>query len=183
VNGVARNRTLGRARSKKPSEGSRWRGYVLRPIRDARAQTRGYISNFELLARQTTTPRELCDQMLKRYPDWVNPSALWTSVRAVKTKSASASGQGHPTASSFRRESAKRVATSSCAARDSSSPRRRQIRSRYTGAILNLSSLTSPRMTKTVTTWASARLCWVTTSGIEFVLFLPPQRFAFDRAV
>ena len=25
------------------------------------------------------------DQMLKLYPDWINPGALWTSVRAVKT--------------------------------------------------------------------------------------------------
>jgi hypothetical protein len=33
---------------------------------------------------QTTTARELYDQMLKLYPDWGNPGALWTSVQAVK---------------------------------------------------------------------------------------------------
>jgi hypothetical protein len=34
---------------------------------------------------QTNTARELYDHMLKLYPDWINPGALWTSVRAVKT--------------------------------------------------------------------------------------------------
>jgi glyoxylase-like metal-dependent hydrolase (beta-lactamase superfamily II) len=48
-------------------------------------ETRKYIRDFERLAMQTTTARELYDQMLKLYPDWVNPGALWTSVRAVKT--------------------------------------------------------------------------------------------------
>jgi glyoxylase-like metal-dependent hydrolase (beta-lactamase superfamily II) len=47
-------------------------------------ETRRYIRDFERLAMQTTTARELYDQMLKLYPDWVNPGALWTSVRAVK---------------------------------------------------------------------------------------------------
>ena len=47
-------------------------------------ETRRYIRNFERLARQTTTARELYDQMLKLYPDWGNPGALWTSVQAVK---------------------------------------------------------------------------------------------------
>jgi glyoxylase-like metal-dependent hydrolase (beta-lactamase superfamily II) len=47
-------------------------------------ETRKYIRDFERLAMQTTTARELYDQMLKLYPDWVNPGALWTSVRAVK---------------------------------------------------------------------------------------------------
>ena len=47
-------------------------------------ETRRYIRDFERLAMQTTTPRELYDQMLKLYPDWGNPGALWTSVRAVK---------------------------------------------------------------------------------------------------
>jgi hypothetical protein len=41
-------------------------------------------NDFERLAMQTATARELYDQMLKLYPDWVNPGALWTSVRAVK---------------------------------------------------------------------------------------------------
>jgi glyoxylase-like metal-dependent hydrolase (beta-lactamase superfamily II) len=48
-------------------------------------ETRRYIRDFERLAMQTTTARELYDQMLKLYPDWGNPGALWTSVRAIKT--------------------------------------------------------------------------------------------------
>jgi glyoxylase-like metal-dependent hydrolase (beta-lactamase superfamily II) len=47
-------------------------------------ETRRYILDFERLAMQTTTARELYDQMLKLYPDWGNPGALWTSARAVK---------------------------------------------------------------------------------------------------
>ena len=47
-------------------------------------ETRRYIRDFERLAMQTTTARELYDQMLKLYPDWGNPGALWTSVGAVK---------------------------------------------------------------------------------------------------
>src|SRR2546427_7351980 len=47
-------------------------------------ETRRYIRDFERLAMQTTTPRELYDQMLKLYPDWGNRGALWTSVHAVK---------------------------------------------------------------------------------------------------
>jgi hypothetical protein len=48
-------------------------------------ETRRYIRDFERLAGQTTTARELYDQMLELYPDWGNRGALWTSVRAVKT--------------------------------------------------------------------------------------------------
>jgi glyoxylase-like metal-dependent hydrolase (beta-lactamase superfamily II) len=48
-------------------------------------ETRQYIRDFERLAMQTTIARELYDQMLKLYPDWINRGALWTSVRAVKT--------------------------------------------------------------------------------------------------
>jgi glyoxylase-like metal-dependent hydrolase (beta-lactamase superfamily II) len=47
-------------------------------------ETRKYIRDFERLAKQTTTARDLYDQMLKLYPDWGNPGALWTSVQAVK---------------------------------------------------------------------------------------------------
>jgi glyoxylase-like metal-dependent hydrolase (beta-lactamase superfamily II) len=47
-------------------------------------ETRRYIRDFERLTMQTTTARELYHQMLKLYPDWGNPGALWTSVRAVK---------------------------------------------------------------------------------------------------
>src|SRR6202049_1612998 len=49
------------------------------------AETRKYIRDFERLAMRTTTARELYDQMLKLYPDWINRGALWSSVRAVKT--------------------------------------------------------------------------------------------------
>ena len=48
-------------------------------------ETRKYIRDFERLAMLTTTARELYDQMLKLYPDWINPGALWSSVSAVKT--------------------------------------------------------------------------------------------------
>src|SRR5271163_3469142 len=47
-------------------------------------ETRGYILDFERLAMQTTTARDLYDQMVKLYPDWGNPGALWTSAHAVK---------------------------------------------------------------------------------------------------
>ncbi len=47
-------------------------------------ETRQYIREFERLAMQTNTARELYDQMLKLYSDWINPGALWSSVRAVK---------------------------------------------------------------------------------------------------
>jgi glyoxylase-like metal-dependent hydrolase (beta-lactamase superfamily II) len=48
-------------------------------------ETRKYIRDFERLAMQTATARELYDEMLKLYPDWINRGALWTSVHAVKT--------------------------------------------------------------------------------------------------
>jgi glyoxylase-like metal-dependent hydrolase (beta-lactamase superfamily II) len=48
-------------------------------------ETRKYIRDFESLAMQTTTARELYDQMLKLYPDWGNRGALWSSVRAIKS--------------------------------------------------------------------------------------------------
>jgi len=48
-------------------------------------ETRRYIRDFERLAAQTTTALELYDQMLKLRPDWGNPGALWSSVRAIKT--------------------------------------------------------------------------------------------------
>ena len=47
-------------------------------------ETRKYIRDFERLVVQATTARELYDEMLKLYPDWINRGALWTSVRAVK---------------------------------------------------------------------------------------------------
>ena len=47
-------------------------------------ETRKYIRDFERLALQATTARELYDEMLKLYPDWINRGALWSSVLAVK---------------------------------------------------------------------------------------------------
>ncbi|HEY6288684.1 MAG TPA: MBL fold metallo-hydrolase [Nitrospiraceae bacterium] len=47
------------------------------------AETRQYIRDFDRLA-ETTTTRELYDQMLSLYPDRVNPGALWSSARAIK---------------------------------------------------------------------------------------------------
>jgi glyoxylase-like metal-dependent hydrolase (beta-lactamase superfamily II) len=47
-------------------------------------ETRRYILDFERLAMETTTALELYYQMLKLYPDWANPGALWTSARAFK---------------------------------------------------------------------------------------------------
>ena len=47
-------------------------------------QTRQYILDFQELAGKTTTAKELYDQMLARYPEWLNRSALWSSVTAIK---------------------------------------------------------------------------------------------------
>jgi glyoxylase-like metal-dependent hydrolase (beta-lactamase superfamily II) len=47
-------------------------------------ETRKYIRDFESLAGRTTTARELYDEMLKLYPDWINRGALWSSVRAIR---------------------------------------------------------------------------------------------------
>jgi len=46
-------------------------------------ETRKYILDFQELAAKTTTPKELYDQMLSRYPDWLNRGALWSSVSAL----------------------------------------------------------------------------------------------------
>jgi glyoxylase-like metal-dependent hydrolase (beta-lactamase superfamily II) len=48
------------------------------------AATRQYIRDFNRLAHETTTPRELYDQMLSLYPDRVNPGSLWASAKAAK---------------------------------------------------------------------------------------------------
>jgi len=47
-------------------------------------ETRKYIRDFERLAMQTTTARELYEEMLKLYPDWINRGALWSSVHAIR---------------------------------------------------------------------------------------------------
>jgi hypothetical protein len=47
-------------------------------------ETRKYILDFQELAAKTTTAKELYDQMLSRYPDWLNRGALWSSVSALQ---------------------------------------------------------------------------------------------------
>ena len=46
-------------------------------------ETRQYIRNFDRLI-ETTTARELYDQMLSLYPERLNPGALWRSAQALK---------------------------------------------------------------------------------------------------
>jgi glyoxylase-like metal-dependent hydrolase (beta-lactamase superfamily II) len=48
-------------------------------------ETRQYIRDFDRLVETTRTAQELYDEMLKLYPNRVNPGwALWSSARAVK---------------------------------------------------------------------------------------------------
>ena len=47
-------------------------------------QTRQYIRDFDKIAAITTTALELYNNMIKLYPDRVNPGALWRSAQAVK---------------------------------------------------------------------------------------------------
>jgi len=47
-------------------------------------QTRQYIVDFQELAGNTATAEELYDQMLTRYPEWLNRGALWSSATAIK---------------------------------------------------------------------------------------------------
>ena len=47
-------------------------------------ETRQYILDFQELAARTTTARELYQQMLSRYPEWLNRGALWSSATATK---------------------------------------------------------------------------------------------------
>jgi glyoxylase-like metal-dependent hydrolase (beta-lactamase superfamily II) len=46
-------------------------------------QTRQYILDFQELAGKTETARELYDQMLALYPEWLNRGALWSSATAL----------------------------------------------------------------------------------------------------
>jgi len=49
-------------------------------------ETRQYIRDFDRLVETTTTAYELYDQMLKLYPNRINPGwALWSSARAFKS--------------------------------------------------------------------------------------------------
>jgi glyoxylase-like metal-dependent hydrolase (beta-lactamase superfamily II) len=47
-------------------------------------QTRQYILDFQQLAAKTATAKELYDEMLSRYPRWLNRGALWSSVTALR---------------------------------------------------------------------------------------------------
>src|ERR1700756_2813830 len=47
-------------------------------------ETRQYIREFDRIAANTQTAKELYDRMLAIYPDRVNPAVLWNSARAVK---------------------------------------------------------------------------------------------------
>ncbi|MGA3134312.1 MAG: MBL fold metallo-hydrolase [Terracidiphilus sp.] len=46
--------------------------------------TRRYIRDFDRIASQTKTARELYDEMLAIYPSRVNPAVLWLSAKTVK---------------------------------------------------------------------------------------------------
>jgi hypothetical protein len=47
-------------------------------------ETRQYIRDFDRVDGVTTTALELYGQMLKLYPDRVNPGMLWTSAVGAK---------------------------------------------------------------------------------------------------
>ena len=49
-------------------------------------ETRQYIRDFDRIAANTQTAKELYDQMLAIYPDRVNPGVLWISARGVKVQ-------------------------------------------------------------------------------------------------
>ena len=51
-------------------------------------ETRQYIRDFDKLAESSKTARELYDQMLKLYPDWLDPHVLWLGARAAKGEGA-----------------------------------------------------------------------------------------------
>jgi glyoxylase-like metal-dependent hydrolase (beta-lactamase superfamily II) len=50
-------------------------------------QTRQYILDFEELVTKTASAKELYDQMLARYPEWLNRGALWNSASAAMRES------------------------------------------------------------------------------------------------
>jgi glyoxylase-like metal-dependent hydrolase (beta-lactamase superfamily II) len=47
-------------------------------------ETRQYIRDFNRVVDTTATARELYEEMLRLYPDRVNPGAVWSSARGVK---------------------------------------------------------------------------------------------------
>jgi hypothetical protein len=48
-------------------------------------ETRQYIRDFDRIAAATTTAEELYNRMLTLYADRLNPGALWSSARGVKS--------------------------------------------------------------------------------------------------
>src|SRR5262249_17516876 len=46
--------------------------------------TKQYIRDFDQIADETATARGLYEEMLKLYPNRVNPGALWLSAQRVK---------------------------------------------------------------------------------------------------
>jgi glyoxylase-like metal-dependent hydrolase (beta-lactamase superfamily II) len=50
-------------------------------------ETRQYIRDFDRIAETTNTAMDLYQQMLALYPDRMNVTALWNSVRVVKARS------------------------------------------------------------------------------------------------
>jgi glyoxylase-like metal-dependent hydrolase (beta-lactamase superfamily II) len=47
-------------------------------------ETRRYIRDFDGIVETTSTAQELYEQVLARYPDRINPDALWLSAQGVK---------------------------------------------------------------------------------------------------
>jgi len=47
-------------------------------------QSDDLLTDFDRLAESAKTARELYDQMLKLYPDWLDPHVLWLGARAAK---------------------------------------------------------------------------------------------------
>jgi glyoxylase-like metal-dependent hydrolase (beta-lactamase superfamily II) len=54
------------------------------------AETRRYLRDFDRLDQATSTPRELFDAMIQRYPDRANPGSLWGAAHAAKAARAEA---------------------------------------------------------------------------------------------
>ncbi len=48
------------------------------------SETRAYLAEFQRVAARTGSRRQLYDEMLARYPDWMNRGALWSSAGAAK---------------------------------------------------------------------------------------------------
>ena len=48
--------------------------------------TRRYLMDFEELLAKTTSAKELYDQMVARYPEWLNRGALWSSATAMMSR-------------------------------------------------------------------------------------------------